>query len=208
MFTDQHGFPECLRCRWPGGKTIKQIINMRKNPAAEVVRWFSAQSRASVAAPSVCLELAVLRVWTQKGRHGRDWELVSVTESLLVGEGWLPSGTAHRKKLKLAEGTSGMFSIHLKCPCANIPAVHNISCKPAESGDGESSWYHLSPSSHYLLGYETHWSTSLMAEWGQGLCVRLLPSAPRSGNSFKSFHDRIKQVSPRSSITNSFTEFF
>lgn len=40
--------------------------------------------------------------------------------SLLVGEQRLPCETPHRKKLKLAKGTSGMFSIHLKCLCDDI----------------------------------------------------------------------------------------
>lgn len=126
--------------------------------------------------------------------------LVSVIQSRLVRESCLPYGIPHRKKHKLAEGTFGMFAIHLKCLCANIPqewpelSVHQWQSK---SGDQGSSWYHLSaclsPSSHYLLGYETHWSRSLLGDWGQGMCVRLLPSATSGENSFKFFQSRIKE---------------
>lgn len=53
-----------------------------------------------------------------KGPHGRDWVFISVIECA-GREWWLPCGSPHRKKLKLAEGTLGMFSFHLKRLHAN-----------------------------------------------------------------------------------------
>lgn len=94
-----------------------------------------------------------------------------------------------------------MFSIDLKRPHASIPLdwstlpLHTGTA--TESGDQGSIWNHLRAHlgrlSHYPLGYKTCWSTSLMGDWGQGMLVRLLPSAMNSGNSFKSFRERNKK---------------
>lgn len=100
------------------GKTIKQV---KKHCSRGWTVIFST-NKLSHCCCSCCLfrPCRTLSINT-KGQHGRDWVLVSVIESLLVGEWRLPCGTPHRKKLKLAEGTAGMFSIHRKRLYANIP---------------------------------------------------------------------------------------
>lgn len=104
------------------GRTIKEVNVKKKHCSRSCVVVIFSTNKQNNCCYSCCQLRACrpLNINT-KGQRGRDWVLISVIESLLVGEWWLPSGTPHRKKLKLAEGTLGMFSIHLKRLCANIP---------------------------------------------------------------------------------------
>lgn len=67
---------------------------------------------------------------------------------------------------------------------------------------GDFSWCHLSPSSHYLLGCGTHWTTSRMGDRGQGMCARLSPSAWSSKKIFMPFYNspKKKKLSPISFV--------
>lgn len=129
-------------------------------------------------------------MWHTK-KHGRDWAFVSVTESLLDMEGWLPDGIPHRKEKKL--GTGSLWNV-LNPPKMSMPTfLWSDQSRPYNSGraslETESSLDTISgPISVprlIICCVMEHWSTSLM-----GKCV-LLPGTSR--NSFKSFQLRIKQ---------------
>lgn len=147
------------------GKTIMQVI------------WFCWESQIKKEKEGMHsffsdVPLSLRAIEPREGKHGtttRTWLSARLSDRGPAGlEAATPLWDHSQEKAEVSERK-----------IRNVPSTPpTAGCSPYISSKRPADNISAPSKFHYRQRCETHWSTSLRRDWGQGMCARLLPSAP------------------------------